>query len=256
MLPQSYTDGVSARLLRQFTPTFTAYNVQKRLENVLELVKKGDYSETLFTPEELKKIGNRHVVIPFIWSIPTPKAIGSIANVIKEDMMVSVFSGNGWWEAALSQALRSDDRLPLEVFASDIKQPDPRYTPPDFTVAEISAIDSVVNFTKTFGACKFALFMSWPPLDLRSHEDADAVKHYRTNGGQTLCIIGEKNGGCTGSEELASELEEFWDVEDYDSTLFELQQWDTISDFVMFFKPKGEDSDDDSSSESTNSCEE
>lgn len=133
-------------------------------------------------------IARNDLVQEFAWAIPNAEAI---ATIVREEPILEVAAGNGYWAWLVRQAggdiLPTDAEAPFET----------EWTP----VWKDRAQDVVTDYPDR------TLLMVWPPLG--SMMAVETLGRYE---GDTCIYVGESRGGATANDRFHEMLHEEWEL--------------------------------------------
>lgn len=158
--------------------------------------------EELFAWDLAASMLRRFTAPRYAWAIPGPEAVDAIAAEAAGRGVVEIGAGLGYWAALLQHHH-------VDVVATDRDPGQNHWCHGHGPWTEVARLDAV-SAARQAGDAGRVLFVCWPSMDAWA---GDAVAAYHEAGGQVVCYVGEAEGGCTGDDELWSQL---WDDDDYD----------------------------------------
>lgn len=177
----------------------------------------------------------RRLTRSYAWSILNDEAIEAIASYRR---IVSVGAANGYNERLIADRCERNaqdgEGYDYEVQAFDIAPPDineNKYSEGSwYPVTRCNDGSHCVAIA--LSNPDVTLFMSWPSY--AEEWPTETLIGHRRRGGQTFIMVGEGEGGCTGSDSLFDELRDHWDCIEEINIL----QWEGMNDYVAIYTRK------------------
>lgn len=144
----------------------------------------------------------------YAWAIPDKKAIEIL---VEHSPIVEIGAGTGYWAKLV-------DEEGGDIICYDIEPPseDDQWYP----VREGDHTDASQHPDRT-------LFLSW--VSYSKDWGTKALDNYE---GDTVIVIGEGSGGCTGNKEFHRRLESNWETE----AIYYIPQWYGLHDYMRVYK--------------------
>jgi hypothetical protein len=166
----------------------------------------------------------RHEFITlYAFSYPSRKAIRHIVDFIRDDKVLEVCAGLGFWAALLKE--KGVDIICTDIGAQDgvIHSGYPSNGRQPFVEVEgLSVQDAIAKYSE-----HNVLMLSWPPYD--KSVGADAVRAF---GGNKVVYIGELAGGCCGDHEMFELLKDRYGKGRH----VQIPHWFGLHDAVLLFE--------------------
>jgi hypothetical protein len=145
------------------------------------------------------------------FGVPSQDALIEIARYVKGEKVLSVASGNGYWEYLLKS-------IGVDIIATDpgIGGYGEYWTRTYTKVEKMDALEAIKNHEQ-----RNVLFICWPLA--RGTMAFDALACFK---GSYCVYIGEKKGGMTATWEFFEEVDENWDIE----KRVKLPSWPSLAD--------------------------
>lgn len=153
------------------------------------------------------------------WAIPDDNAIAQIASFVKEETILEIGAGLGYWAKLLQDK-------GIKIIPTDSKEITWKHN-------QLPAYTDVLCLKHKKAIKKFSdasvLFLCWPPYsDIMAAESLLAFK------GNRLIYIGEGEGGCNGNDRFFDILSECWISKEE----IAIPQWWGIHDWLFFYDRK------------------
>lgn len=179
----------------------------------------------------------RDLTLEFSWAIPSPDVISMIAKV-SSDGLIEIGAGTGYWARLIADA-------GVDVVAFDKSPPGSKDKAWHSDRAAFHHVErATVSDVPWKLLRKRTLFMCWPPY--MEDMGGDALQAFYDAGGETVVIISEGVGGCTGGESMWRRLG-FYDYErcsaeqifTEDESAFDnlsMPRWDGLNDYPTLWR--------------------
>jgi uncharacterized UPF0146 family protein len=150
------------------------------------------------------------------WAIPDDNAIAQIASFVKEETILEIGAGLGYWAKLLQDK-------GVKIIPTDSKEMDWKHN-------QLPAYTDVICLSHKQVLKKYSdasvLFLYWPPYDSpMATESLSAFK------GDKLIYIGEGEGGCNGDDRFFDMLSEYW----LEKKVVVIPQWWGIHDRLFLY---------------------
>lgn len=154
----------------------------------------------------------------YSFAIPSKMALEAIAE---HSPIVEMGAGSGYWASELT-------KIGAKVVAYDYKPPGPNSK--NHYGYPIKYFDVKYGCPgKVLDRPDHALFLCWPPFDLKVSE-----KSLLAYTGNTVIYIGEGGDGCTGTKRFRRLLDERWEKIDE----IQIPQWPSLHDYMTIHRRK------------------
>lgn len=150
---------------------------------------------------------------------PSSEALITILEFVKDQKILEVGAGKGYWAWLLSQLSEKDDL----ILATDLNPPNETFYP----VQELCAFDGAKQAAEEGRV----LLTIWP--ENAKPWTGAFVKRFRNYGGKRLIYIGEWKG-CTGDDKMHDELQEHFRIVE----ALDLPSWITIRNCLFCLEAK------------------
>ena len=161
-------------------------------------------------PEESYHQYRREWAKKYAWAIPNAEAI---ERIVEESPIVEIGAGTGYWAWLI-------DQKGGDIICYDVDPPTDEEAWYDVKWGDHEKASAFPNRT---------LFLSW--VSYNEDWGLKALKNYE---GDTVIVIGEGSGGCTGDSGFHSRLAHNWKVVDS----VNIPQWYGIHDYMRVYKRK------------------
>lgn len=153
------------------------------------------------------------------WAIPDDNAIAQIASFVKNETILEIGAGLGYWAKLLQDK-------GVKIIPTDSKATSWKHN-------QLPAYTNVLRLTHKQAIKKFsdasALFLCWPPYD--APMATESLKAFK---GNKLIYIGEGESGCNDDNEFFNLLSEQWDLQEE----IPIKQWWGIHDGLFLYQRK------------------
>lgn len=187
-------------------------------EQWLDMIENGPKPILLASIEEnIKAYGRRKIFIEkYSWAVPSYDAITTIANFVKDDVILEIGSGSGLW----ASLLRAEG---THIYPTDKQESCWQHEHGKFChVERLTASQAIKKYNEDCNA----LMMVWPPYNKRmAYYALSAFK------GNKVIYIGEGYGGCTGCDKFHQLLAKEWELKQE----VNIPQWYDIHDGVYLY---------------------
>lgn len=166
----------------------------------------------------------RELVMEYAWAVPTDEALDALADL---GPLVEIGAGGGYW-AALLRARGVDvvayDERPVGGERENANE-NANASRSWSEVRQGNSASARLHPDRT-------LFLCWPPY--ATPMAFSALYGYLERGGQTLALVGEKRGGCTGNDDFFDLLDERMEETGHVS----IPTWAGIHDYLSIYTRK------------------
>jgi len=170
-----------------------------------------DFSDKLYS-------FRKELVAKFSWAIPNDEAIHAIKTLVEQNKLaglIEIGAGSGYWAWMLEQV--SVNTIPIDSFDWEIHRNVKHWVP----IIHGGPSEAALHSNR-------ALFLCWPPIDEMG------LRALECFAGEWVVLVGENEGGCTGTDEMWEKLSSDFDL----VSEHNLHQFPGIYDHLMLYKRK------------------
>lgn len=151
------------------------------------------------------------------WAIPDDNAISKICEFVREETILKIGAGLGYW----AKLLRDKG---VKIIPTDTKESNWKHNsnPSYLKIICENHVKAIEDFPEST-----VLFLAWPPYSDKMAEESLVLFK-----GSKLIYIGESMRGCNATDEFFDILLKEWELKEE----IAIQQWDGLHDGLFLYK--------------------